>query len=220
METKRRVAAALYPRPIELVDMVNEHASLVQWLKGQKAPRFPHRFDLYAHVAKMLGDVPINYLEFGVHKGESFQRWLGLNSNADSSFVGFDTFTGLPTDWGKYLERGHFDVGGETPQVDDKRASFRKGLFQETLDPFLETFKNDKQLVIHNDSDLKSSTHFTLARLDPFIKPGTIIIFDEFASPLHEYRAWNDYLDAFMRKAEFLGYTDEFATQAAFRFEQ
>ena len=220
METKRRLAAMVYRRPIELVAMVNSHAALAQWLKKQDAPRFDHRFKLYEHVqANYIGDQPINYLEFGVHKGESFAKWLELNPHKDSRFAGFDTFTGLPTDWGQYMKRGHFDVGGETPSTGDDRARFVKGLFQETLDDFLKTFKNDKQLVIHNDSDLYSSTLYTLARLDDLIEPGTILIFDEFASPLHEFRAWNDYTEAFMRKGTLLGYSGEFATQAAFRFD-
>ena len=102
METKRRLAAMVYRRPIELVAMVNSHAALAQWLKKQDAPRFDHRFKLYEHVqANHIGDQPINYLEFGVHKGESFAKWLELNPHKDSRFAGFDTFTGLPTDWGQ-----------------------------------------------------------------------------------------------------------------------
>lgn len=218
MATKRKLAAAVYRRPSEMVAMLNAHASLAQWLKTQDAPRFDDRLKMHSFVADRVGQQPIDYLEFGVFQGESFRHWLSCNKDPDSRFVGFDTFTGLPEDWGDYLGRGHFSTEGQTPQIDDARGSFRKGLFQETLEPFLESFTGGRQLVIHNDSDLYSSTLYTLAKLDYLIKPGTILIFDEFASPLHEYRAWNDYCGAFGREAKLIAYTDEFATQAAFEF--
>ena len=82
----------------------------------------------------------------------------------------------------------------------------------------LKNFQNDKRLVVHNDSDLYSSTAYCLAKLDIFFRPGTIIIFDEFCSPLHEFRAWNDYLRAFRRKAKPIA-TTEYAQQVGFIFE-
>lgn len=217
---KRDLASIFYPRPIALIDMLNGHARLNRWLKGQDAPVFSHRFELYDHVQQAcIGAEPINYLEFGVHKGESFRRWLATNRHVDSRFNGFDTFTGLPTDWGSYLQKGHFDVAGQTPQVDDARASFHAGLFQQTLPGFLKDFRSDKRLVVHNDSDLYSSTHYTLSMLNDLFVPGSIIIFDEFASPLHEFRAWNDYCEAFMRKTRLIGTSGPYAEQAAFLFE-
>lgn len=217
MKLKRDLASALYRRPIMLVEMLNGHARLNRWLKGQTAPSFAHRFELYDHVQKsVIGGEAINYLEFGVHKGESFRRWAGLNTHPDSRFHGFDTFTGLPTDWGTYLSRGHFDVGGETPAIADERIDFHAGLFQQTLPGFLKEFRSDKRLVLHNDSDLYSSTHYTLAMMNDLLVPGSVIIFDEFASPLHEFRAWNDYCEAFMRKATLIGTSGPYAEQAAF----
>lgn len=220
VKLKRDLASVLYPRPIPLLETLNGHARLNRWLKRQTAPSFAHRFQLYDHIqATLLGNEPINYLEFGVHKGESYRRWLAINSHPDSRFCGFDTFTGLPSDWGNYLQRGHFDVAGQTPSVEDGRASFRAGLFQQTLPGFLKEFVSDKRLVLHNDSDLYSSTHYTLSMMNDLLVPGSIIIFDEFASPLHEHRAWNDYCEAFMRKASLIGTACPYAEQAAFLFE-
>ena len=220
IKLKRDMAALFFRKPSELLDMLNNHARLNAWLKRNPAPVFDDRFALYDHVqATEIGDRAIDYLEFGVHRGESFRRWMEINSNPESRFVGFDTFTGLPTDWGKYLQRGHFDTGGQTPTVADPRGSFMAGLFQETLPGFLAAFAGGKPLVVHNDSDLYSSTHYTLAMLNDLMVPGTIIIFDEFASPMHEFRAWNDYTDAFMRKATLIGSAGPYAEQAAFRFD-
>jgi hypothetical protein len=220
MRLKREVASALYRWPVPMVEALNGHARLNRWLKGQRAPAFDDRFQLYDHVQReYLAGEPINYLEFGVHRGESFRRWLEIHRHPDSLFWGFDTFTGLPVDWGNYLQRGHFDTGGQVPVVDDRRASFRAGLFQETLPGFLAEFESDKRLVVHNDSDLYSSTHYTLAMLNDLLVPGSVLIFDEFASPLHEFRAWNDYCDAFMRKARLIGTAGPYAEQAAFVFD-
>ena len=82
----------------------------------------------------------------------------------------------------------------------DKRVSFIKGLFQNTLPKFMKTYKNKNQLIIHNDSDLYSSTLFTLTNSNQILTPGTIIIFDEFMSILHEFRALEDYCSSYMRK--------------------
>lgn len=219
IKLKRDLATLLYRRPIELVEMVNGHAKLNHWLKRNPAPVFANRFALYDHVQSLIGDRPIDYLEFGVHRGESLTRWLQIHAHPDSRFVGFDTFSGLPSDWGKYLKKGHFDTGGATPSLDDPRVSFVKGLFQQSLPGFLQGFTGGRQLVVHNDSDLGSSTHYTLAMLDRLMVPGTIIIFDEFASPLHEFRAWTDYCAAFMRRATLIGSAGPYAEQAAFRFD-
>src|SRR5277367_3439257 len=46
-----------------------------------------------------LNQRPVNYLEFGVYRGESMRSWLASLSRPDSRFAGFDTFTGLPERW-------------------------------------------------------------------------------------------------------------------------
>lgn len=220
MKLKRDLATIFYPRPLPILETLNGHARLNGWLKQQNAPVLAERFQLYDYIRETyLGSEPIEYLEFGVHQGESFRRWLNADRNPDSRFHGFDTFTGLPTEWNKYRKVGHFNVDGQMPQVDDPRASFHAGLFQDTLPEFLRTLTGERRLVVHNDSDLYSSTHYTLAMLNDRMVAGTVIIFDEFASPEHEFRAWNDFCAAFMRKARLIGSSGAYAEQAAFLFE-
>ena len=221
IKAQRDLASALYPVPVPIFETLNNHARLRKWLSAQDAPVFADRFGLHKHVSdKYVGQVAIDYLEFGVFEGQSFAKWMEYNAHPDSRFFGFDTFTGLPTDWGAHFKRGHFDVNGSAPAIDDQRGKFIKGLFQDTLPPFLlELGETGRPLVIHNDSDLYSSTAYALAKLEHLIKPGTIIIFDEFASPMHEFRAWNDFCEAFMRRAQLIGYSGPYATQAAFRFD-
>src|SRR4051812_44231357 len=62
---------------------------------------------------------PINYLEFGVADGYSFNWWMTKNDHSESRFYGFDTFTGLPEDFGPY-KKGSFN-SGNIPVVKDGR---------------------------------------------------------------------------------------------------
>ena len=55
--------------------------------------------------------------------------------------------------------------------------------------------------------------------LNSLFKTKTIIIFDEFPSSLHEFRAWNDYLSAYNRKATPIGMTNDESARVAFMFD-
>lgn len=216
-----KLANYLFPRYNLRLDQVNSNALLKAWIEEHSdIPVLPDKLELYRFISgKYVCREAINYLEFGVYEGASIRAWAALEDNPRSRFIGFDSFSGLPEAWGFAREKGAFDVGGAIPEVRDSRTSFVQGWFQKTLVGFLEKFDSDKRLVIHNDSDLYSSTAYCLAKLDPIIQPGTIIIFDEFNSALHEFRAWNDYLRAFMRKAKPIAMTARYAEQVAFIFE-
>lgn len=223
----KKIASTVFPRYSRTLDLVNQNAKLQNWIDQVPAeiPRVADRMALYAHLsAHVIGPEPIDYLEFGVYRGETVRAWVGLNRHPDSRFVGFDSFEGLPEHWTGALGAGAFDVGGKIPDIADARVEFVKGWFQHTIPGFLQRFSPAHRLVIHNDSDLYSSTLYTLAQLDALIVPGTILIFDEFTSPLHEFRAFNDFLSAFMRRARPLVMTEAGpgrgrADQIAFEFE-
>jgi O-methyltransferase len=220
----KRFSAIFWPKYSHLADLVNNNAKVYSWIKTCGAvKKVGNRPELYKYLSDgLIKNAPIDYLEFGVHRGASIREWLALNTNQDSRFIGFDSFEGLPEKWNEKMDKGRFDVGGAIPQVDDDRVRFVKGWFQHTLPDFLREFSPRSRLVINNDSDLYSSTIYTLTQLNDILSPGTIIIFDEFSSPLHEFRAFNDYLSAFMRTAKPLVMTDDgtfAATQVAFEFE-
>jgi O-methyltransferase len=139
---------------------------------------------------------PIAYLEFGVADGETFGWWLKKLTHPAARFYGFDTFAGLPEDWGIH-KKGSFSNEGKIPAFDDDRCRLYKGLFQETLQPFLKTFANDQPKLILLDADLYSSTLFVLTTLAPFLNNGDILVFDEFDSPRHEFRALADFTQAY-----------------------
>lgn len=140
---------------------------------------------------------PIDYLEFGVYQGESIRWWAQRNEHAESRFVGFDSFEGLPEDWNKAMPKGHFSTEGRTPQIDDPRVSWQAGWFNETLLPFLEGFQARERLVLHLDADLYSSTLYVLTTMARYLRVDDVLIFDEFSDVVHEYRALVDFCAAF-----------------------
>ena len=106
-----------------------------------------------------------------------------------SRFYGFGSFEGLPEDWAtSQKEKGAFSTNGEIPSIDDSRVTFVKGWFNQSLIPFLSDFKTENQLVLHLDADLFSSTLFVLMTLNPIIKRGTVMVFDDF-NPRDDFAA-------------------------------
>ncbi len=217
---RKRIASAMFRNQADFLNALGGNTQLHHWLEvNQPFPYFPHRFELYADLqSKKLSGEPIDYLEFGVRYGDSLFKWSSLNTHPESRFIGFDSFEGIPEDWVSVTgesKKGAMSVGGVVPATNDPRIRFVKGWFNETLRPFLKDFTPHSRLIIHNDGDLFSSTLYTLATLDPIFRPGTILIFDEFANPLHEWRAFQDYTSAFGRKCKALGAAGDYYTQVA-----
>jgi len=151
-----------------------------------------------------VGSLTIDYFEFGVAGGYSFKWWLEHNRNPDSRFYGFDTFEGLPEDFGPFA-KGSMAAALDSLNISDPRASFHKGLFQDTLVPFLDQYKNRNRKLIHMDADIFSATIFTLSQLYKYLNDGDIILFDEFAVPTHEFVAFKIFTESFYIKYEVIG---------------
>jgi hypothetical protein len=183
------------------------------------------RLDLYKYLNNdILKNGKIDYLEFGVYQGHSIGDWIKLNTNKSSRFVGFDSFTGLPSDWTKLsgtLSKGYFTTYGEIPLhlMKDERVKFIKGFYQETLDPFLDRFEFRNQLVINIDADLYTSTLYVLTILNKHIHPDTIIIFDEFTSG-DECGALIDYSDSYLREYEVIAAAGKTFQQVAIKIRK
>lgn len=126
-------------------------------------------------------------VEFGVGSG----RTLRLIAET-MPVVGFDSFTGLPEDWRPGFPKGCFAC--PVPEVPG--AVIVAGSFTEALSML--TF-NALVGLVHLDADLYSSTVTALKALEPVLKSGTIIVFDEFhgysGSEAHEEKAWAEFLD-------------------------
>lgn len=145
----------------------------------------------------------INYIEFGVAAGHSFKWWLEQNKNVASTFYGFDTFDGLPEDWGPF-KKGSFSNANELPIINDDRGKFYKGLFQQTVPGFLKELDNSKRNVLMMDADLYSATLYALTSLAPYLKKGDIIFFDEFVVPTHEFKAYSDFVASYYINLELI----------------
>ncbi len=220
--TRKQLAGLVWPRFSASVEVLNRNSQMLATIKGHLSDEiemFANREEMFSAVNSRLGNNRIAYLEFGVWKGDSLRAWTGINTNEASRFYGFDSFVGLPEDWvngfGHATVQGQFCLSGVMPSISDSRVTLINGWFQETLREFLQSTELSHPIVVHNDSDLHSSTLYTLSTLDPILQPGDIIIFDEYSSPSNEYLAWEQYKRAFMRKAECIAMSDHW-TQAAF----
>ena len=206
--------------PQRLLVFTSMTGALSKWISNQKniafndfyTSRFDYakRYDLYSYlVDKEVLNGPIDYLEFGVSKGISFRWWAGHLKNPGSEFFGFDTFSGLPEDWGSF-KKGDMDNKNEPPAMDDERCHFYQGLFQQTLTGFLRSYRSDKRKVIHMDADLYSSTLFVLTSLSPYLRKGDIILFDEFNVPMHEFKAFTEWGKSYYINYQLIGAVNNF----------
>lgn len=144
-------------------------------------------------------------LEFGVYSATT------LNQLADAFpkavVYGFDSFEGLPEDWRTGFERGTF-ARAELPQVREN-AELVVGWFADTLPKFVKKHTQAVRLL-HLDADLYSSTVTVLKHLRLAIKPGTIVVFDEYWNypgwQEGEHRAWQEFCDRHQVKYEYGAY--------------
>jgi len=168
------------------------------------------RYKLYKYIVERENlERDIDYLEFGVSKGASFKWWVDTIKDKNSSFFGFDTFTGLPEDWGPF-KRGAMSGDNKIPEIDDTRCTFYQGLFQKTLHDFIEKHPFNKRTILHLDADLYSSTLYVLTAISSKLKPGDILFFDEFNVPLHEFKAFMEWTNSFYINYEVLGAVNNF----------
>ena len=210
------MASSVFHKPSKILTELNSNALMAEWSSRHHVDNvFENRFQLYDYVnSTMLGSESIDYLEFGVFEGQSLFKWSDINNNTDSRLYGFDSFEGLPEqqDDGVFrkVAENHFNVDGRVPQTDDKRIHFIKGYFQNVLQQFLSEFTPGNRLVVHNDSDLYSSTLYSLTMLDSILEGGSILIFDEFYSSSYEFQAFMDYTKSYLREYELIATVGNF----------
>ncbi|MCC9166016.1 class I SAM-dependent methyltransferase [Pontibacter harenae] len=206
--------------PYKTFEFLAQSAKLSKWISQHTDIGFcdfytsefnyPKRFKLYEYLIETQKlDAPIDYLEFGVSKGVSFRWWVDKIQHPDARFYGFDTFTGLPEAWGPF-KAGAMSNGNVPPQLEGNRHTFYQGLFQQTLIPFLKTYQPQKRKVIHMDADIYSATLFVLTTITPFLNKGDLILFDEFNVPMHEFKAFSEWVASFYIEYEVLGSVNNF----------
>lgn len=145
-------------------------------------------------------------LEFGVWSGSTL-RIIASARAGTGGVYGFDSFDGLPEPWRTGFPAGMFAADG---QPDVPGAELVVGLFADTLPAFLAEHEEPVAFV-HVDCDLYSSTATVLAQVGPRLRPGSVIVFDEYFNypgwPEHEHRAWAEYVERADVRFKYEGYT-------------
>jgi hypothetical protein len=150
----------------------------------QRAPLIVQTQDaLYDAAADHLKrETPITYLEYGVASATSMRAMAARFGAPTSSFIGFDSFEGLPRPWLMH-ERGAFSTGGVLPYFGDPRVEFVRGWFQNTVPDRLKRLGQPANTtLVHYDCDLYSSTLFLLSTMWHYI-PAYYFLMDDF---IHE----------------------------------
>ena len=156
-----------------------------------KTPSFTHPHATLEH-ALSLSPTGGLALEFGVFSGTTLKI---IAEKRDGKVYGFDSFEGLPEAWRSGFPTGAFAVD-QLPVVEG--AELVKGWFDATLPKFLE--ENDGVIdFLHVDCDLYSSTKTILDLAGSRLRPGSIVMFDEYFNyggwQQHEYKAWMEYVE-------------------------
>lgn len=209
---------------------ISNTLSLTKWVAGQSGNYlindyytckrdYSKRYKLYKAVSDEfnLKNEAIYFIEFGVSGGHSFRWWLKECINQESRFIGFDTFEGLPENWGTF-NKG--DMAAALPDIEDNRAEFIKGIFQETVHDYFTAhrYESINRKIIHFDADLFSATLVALAGISDFLNKGDILFFDEFNVPDHEFYAFRIFSESWYIKTRLLGAVNNFL-QTAFIVE-
>ena len=112
-----------------------------------------------------------------------------------SKGFGFDSFQGLPEDWG-VVPRGTYSSRGRVPDIENSK--FIVGEFANSLPEFFKS-KQPMAGLINFDADLYSSTITALTNARSVIDQDTTLVFDEVIVNNNweqdEFRALNEFCE-------------------------
>ena len=168
-------------------------------------PLFADRFKLLEHAVSCSKEGGL-YCEFGVATGQTI-NFIATQTRA--TVYGFDSFQGLPEDWGQYMSKGSFQQSA-LPEVREN-VELVVGLFADTLPRFLQQ-QLEGASFLHIDCDLYSSTKTVLDAFRDRIGNGTVLVFDEYYNypgwTRGEHLAFCEFISAHKRGWEYLGRTN------------
>jgi predicted O-methyltransferase YrrM len=143
-------------------------------------------------------------LEFGVYTGRTINH---IATKANQPVYGFDSFEGLPERWRDGFKKGYFGVGA-LPAV-RPNVKLIKGWFDQTLPPFVQAHP-EPVVFLHVDCDLYSSTKVIFETLHAQLRPGCVIVFDEYFNypgwEEGEYKAFQEFLAKSGLAYQYIGY--------------
>lgn len=144
------------------------------------------------------------FLEFGVRTGNTI-NFIATQCPTQTLY-GFDSFKGLPEEWSGWIQDKGIFAMDSLPKV-GANVELVVGWFDETLPTFLAEHPQDVAFV-HIDSDLYTSAKTILTALAPRIKPGTIIVFNEYFNypnwQQHEFKAFQEFCADFGVRYDYL----------------
>jgi Methyltransferase domain len=209
---KSQFAETWYPEIIEHLLAKVESAKLIQEsMPG--AQDLKTRWNLLDYSIKNVS-VDGLWMEFGVYKGKSIRK---IAEQSKAEIFGFDSFEGLPQDWILSYKKGDFSLKGCMPEDLPSNVKLVKGLFSESIPPFLKEH-DGPAAFLHIDCDLYTSAKTVLNHLHSRVKSGTILLFDEFFNfpqwQQHEYRAFMEFINETKFSYEFIGYASAYNSVA------
>lgn len=153
-------------------------------------------------------------LEFGVASGRSLRV---IAAATEGPVFGFDSFEGLPEDWSHFQKKGRFSLGGKPPESMPAKAHCVVGWFKDTLPAFLDDHPGPVRFV-HVDCDIYSSAKTVLDGLAERLRPGSVIVFDEYFNypgwQHHEFKAFQEFVAANGVRYEYLGFASSYYSVA------
>jgi hypothetical protein len=191
----RLLGARLSRSQLYGLQAVVNHLKVGRWMRDHGFhfdQPLPDRWQVFDVVASRVQDKPVLYLEFGVFKGRTTRYWAAKLRHPDARLHGFDSFVGLPEEWADKPSGEIFNAAGEIPVIADPRVQFFKGWFDQVLPAYV--VPDHELLILIMDADLYSSTSYVLRHLRPYIRPGTLIYFDEMNHVEHEPRAFDEFM--------------------------
>ena len=170
---------------------------------------FEDRWALLAFAARHAPEAGL-MLECGIADGASLRHLAKITSRP---LHGFDSFEGLPEDWaGTFELKGKFGRGGELPDV-PANVALHKGWFEQTLPAFLAAHSQEPVAFLHVDCDIYSSTVTVFRELGARLKPGSVIVFDEYFNypnwQRHEFRAFQEFIHESGFSYRYLGFAQK-----------
>ena len=191
-----RLRSVLRPRRYDVLARIEALENKVKFLERRLYNR---RWMAVEEMGDYLvgAQVPGDYCEFGVYKGETFQYAARLLEPAlpDMRFIAFDSFEGLPRPRGIDCVDGYtsnFHEGEFAVSLDDVKSNiaasgakmskieFVEGWFDKTLtDETALRLKLDHVAAAWIDCDLYESTVPVLDFLRPRLTVGSILLFDD-----------------------------------------
>ncbi len=192
---KRRAASLLWRKWLPVVESMNWNARYNAFVSGLEI--YPNREAAYRVICPRG---PICLLEFGVYKGEGLALWTSVNKNDRSTFHGFDSFEGMREEASSPFNKGSFALS-EHPTFKDRRITLHPGWFEDTV-PGFNGWPGDQEttLIVSMDADQYGPTLYVLTMIDSYLRPGTIILFDQASVAQCEFRALCDWSMAYRRQ--------------------